>query len=129
MEVEGEMCILLWQPTVGPWEVLRVYPNKGQQSVNEAAVLQAVRATGCFLEDSDLEEEVQKQEFDLLGGEVWTVDVGNSGNLQPVDNSRWVSTPLTCMQDKENDGYAAEVKTWVLTGLEWHMQGSDSDDE
>lgn len=89
MMVEGELCILLWQPAVGPWEALRVYPKEGQHEVEATDVLLAVQVTGCFVEATELEQQVQiqLQEFEPPGIKVWTADVGDRADLQPTGGS------------------------------------------
>lgn len=107
MEVEGELCVLLWQPAVGPWEAIRAYPSQGSDTVEAAAVWLAIRATNCFFDCEDLEKDAQIQLQQLVPGaeQVWTVDIGRDSNLQPQDKSLWVWTPVYCVRDPENALY------------------------
>lgn len=59
--MDGELCLLLWQPTIGPWETLRVYPKQDTIEVDVEAMLEAVRATKCIVDATELEQVVQLQ--------------------------------------------------------------------
>lgn len=86
MEVDGEVCLLLWQPAVGPWETLRVCARDGQPRPDVDAVLEAIQATNCLLDFAELEQatQVQLQVFEQHGRTVWTAKHSGCG---------WTATP------------------------------------
>lgn len=65
MEIDGEVCLLLWQPMVGPWETLRALPHQEQDKVDVDTVLEAVPTTQCVVDASGLEQATQVQFQDL----------------------------------------------------------------
>lgn len=131
MEVDGEVCLLLWQPAVGPWETLRVYARHDQRCPDVEAVLEAIQSTKCLLDFDGLEKAMQAQyhAFEQHGRKVWTTDIAATDGLQPEDKSRWVWTPLTCIVDTKNEAYTADIRPWILTGLEWDMPSKDFDED
>lgn len=83
------------------------------------------------METDELEKDAQVQQSELAPGAagVWTVDIGRTESLQPRDKSRWVWTPVECVQDTENAPYVEGMQEWVTLGLEQEVQEDSSDGE